>query len=114
MAIDDFGTGYCSLSYLKNLPFDMIKIDRSFIRDLDAKEHNDFKIVTMILTMARHLQMSVIAEGVETFEQMQLLNEHGCFQIQDYLFSQPLREEQIMSRILEIEQQMEEEVSNKQ
>ncbi|MDE5411761.1 putative bifunctional diguanylate cyclase/phosphodiesterase [Alkalihalobacterium chitinilyticum] len=105
IAIDDFGTGYCSLSYLKDLPFDLIKIDRSFIQNLDAANHSDLTI----LSMARFLHMRVIAEGVETLGQVELLNEKECYHIQGYLFSQPLKPQDVIGKIQQIEQQFEKE-----
>ncbi|MFV8830254.1 EAL domain-containing protein [Alkalihalobacterium sp. APHAB7] len=105
IAIDDFGTGYCSLSYLKDLPFDLIKIDRSFIQNLDSGNNSDLTIISMVLSMARFLHMRVIAEGVETLGQVKLLNEKECYHIQGYLFSQPLKPEDVIGKIQEIEQQ---------
>ena len=89
ISIDDFGTGYSSLSYLKNLPIDRIKIDRSFISNiLNGKK--DAAIVKTIITMANLLDLYVIAEGVETLEQLELLSENGCSEIQGYYFSKPI------------------------
>ncbi len=93
ISIDDFGTGYSSLNYLRRFPIDILKIDRSFITDVTGtgKHSADATaIVKAILAMAHSLKMKVVAEGVETTEQFQFLKEHGCDEIQGYLFSQPL------------------------
>ena len=89
-ALDDFGTGYSSLSYLKRLPIDILKIDRSFVSDLQS-EASDRVIVETIVNIARTLSLSVIAEGVETEWQQQLLRELGCHGFQGYLFGKPMR-----------------------
>jgi len=86
VAIDDFGTGYSSLRYLQELPIDTIKIDRSFIRNIPANP-NEAAIVETILSMARHLGLYAVAEGVETIEQLEFLGEHGCPAYQGFLFS---------------------------
>jgi len=88
IAIDDFGTGYSSLSYLRQLPIDVIKIDRCFVQDIENE--NGRAIVEAIMAMAKALKMSVVAEGVETDRQLQILNEVSCDYIQGYLFSKPL------------------------
>jgi EAL domain-containing protein (putative c-di-GMP-specific phosphodiesterase class I)/CheY-like chemotaxis protein len=87
--MDDFGTGYSSLSSLKQLPVDTLKIDRSFIRHLDTSD-SDQAIVGAIMTMARNLGLHVVAEGVETLAQLQVLARHGCEVAQGFYFSRPL------------------------
>ena len=88
VSMDDFGTGYSSLSYLRRFPFDKIKIDQSFIRNLDDSS-DCLAIVRAVLGLGRSLGMSVVAEGVETEEQFELLHREGCEQVQGYLFSKP-------------------------
>jgi diguanylate cyclase (GGDEF)-like protein/PAS domain S-box-containing protein len=89
IAIDDFGTGYSSLMYLKQLPIDTLKIDQGFIRDI-LTDASDAVIVETIVSMAQHLDLRVIAEGVETAEQLAFLKQRGCSVFQGYYFSYPL------------------------
>ncbi|REE93054.1 PAS domain S-box-containing protein/diguanylate cyclase (GGDEF)-like protein [Paenibacillus taihuensis] len=89
ISLDDFGTGYSSLSYLKLLPIHKLKIDRSFIRDI-TENVNDKAIVATIISMAKHLNMDVIAEGIETKEQLDILVDNHCSEIQGYYYSKPL------------------------
>ena len=88
LAIDDFGTGHSSLSYLKRLPIDKIKIDQSFIRDI-PEDSDDMELTHAIISMSRSLKRKVIAEGVETIEQAKFLKEHDCFEAQGYLYYKP-------------------------
>ncbi|MCB1676426.1 MAG: diguanylate cyclase [Halioglobus sp.] len=89
ISIDDFGTGYSGLNYLRTLPISSLKIDRCFVADISAREH-DKTIVTAIVGMARALELTVIAEGVETREQMDILAGMDCHEAQGYLFSRPV------------------------
>jgi EAL domain-containing protein (putative c-di-GMP-specific phosphodiesterase class I) len=87
-SVDDFGTGYSSLAYLTRLPLDQLKIDQSFVRHLGVR-HTDGVIVQTIIGMARNLGLEVIAEGVETIAQKDLLAAFGCELYQGYLFARP-------------------------
>ena len=89
MSIDDFGTGYSSLSYLKRFPIDTIKIDRSFVKDLH-QDADDAAICAAILAMSSQLGLNVVAEGVETREQLEFLRHHGCDHIQGFICSEAL------------------------
>jgi len=89
LAIDDFGTGYSSLSYLKQLPVDILKIDRSFVKDL-PNNSDDREITSLIITLAKKLNRKVIAEGVETEGQIDFLRENGCDYGQGYFYAKPL------------------------
>ena len=89
ISIDDFGTGYSSLSYLKRFPIHTLKIDRSFVRDI-VTDKNDRTIVATIIAMAHSLEMDVIAEGIETEEQLNLLMAQKCNHYQGYYFSKPV------------------------
>ena len=94
IAVDDFGTGYSSLSYLKDFPIDCLKIDRTFVRNVPHNP-NDEALVSMIISMAKHLRLKVVAEGIEEVEQLSFLMDGGCDYIQGYLFSRPISPQQI-------------------
>jgi EAL domain-containing protein (putative c-di-GMP-specific phosphodiesterase class I) len=96
-AIDDFGTGYSSLKYLQNLPIDTLKIDQSFIRNLEPSGSGfsgNGAIVQAIVTLAQQLGLRVVAEGVETQEELEVLRQLGCDFVQGYLFSRPMSVEE--------------------
>ncbi len=92
--MDDFGIGYSSFSYLRNLPIDILKIDQSFVRDIII-DKDDAAIVSAILAMAHTLNLIVVAEGVETLEQLQFLRARRCDFAQGYLISRPLPEPEL-------------------
>jgi len=89
LAIDDFGTGYFSLAQIKNFPIDTLKVDRSFIRNI-PEDSEDKAITQTIIAMGKHLSLTIVAEGVETQEQMDFLQEHSCDEMQGYYFSKPI------------------------
>lgn len=101
IAIDDFGTGYSSLNYLKRFPVDTLKIDRSFIQDI-LTEQNDTVIATAVISMANKLGLIVVAEGVETEEQLQYLHDLHCNEVQGFLISPPISKDK-MEKLLEEE-----------
>ena len=105
ISMDDFGTGYSSLSYLRSFPFDKIKIDQSFVRDMG--QHDDsIAIVRAVAGLGRNLGMSTTAEGVETNEQLGRLREEGCTEVQGYLFSRPLPASEVPRLLAQIQLQM--------
>ncbi|MCW9026756.1 MAG: GGDEF domain-containing phosphodiesterase, partial [Thiovulaceae bacterium] len=96
IAIDDFGTGYSSLSYLKKLPIDVLKIDRSFIKDI-PEDNNDAEVTKAIIAIAKSLKLLTVAEGVETKEQLTFLEKYECNIIQGYYYYKPMSEEDFES-----------------
>jgi diguanylate cyclase (GGDEF)-like protein len=96
VALDDFGTGYSAMAYLKKFPIDYLKIDRSFVRDIE-NDPNDRAIAEAIVVMSRKLGLKVIAEGVETEGQREILNVVGCEYVQGYLYAKPMREEDFLA-----------------
>ncbi len=90
--IDDFGTGYSSLSYLHHFPVDTLKIDRSFIEKMHVEKDNS-EIVKTIIALAASLQLQIVAEGVETKEQLKAISDLGCEQVQGFFFYEPMRSE---------------------
>jgi EAL domain-containing protein (putative c-di-GMP-specific phosphodiesterase class I) len=94
VAIEDFGTGYSSLRYLKELPIDKLKIDQSFMRGVPT-DRNDMAIASAIISMGRALELKVIAEGVETTEQMAFLRQQGCLEIQGFLLARPMPADEV-------------------
>ena len=94
IAIDDFGTGYSSLNYLRRLPVNVLKIDYSFIKEIPF-DSNDMEVTKAIIAIAKSLKLSTVAEGVETKEQLEFLQENGCDVIQGYYFYKPMRANQM-------------------
>ncbi|MGK7957372.1 MAG: EAL domain-containing protein [Crocosphaera sp.] len=104
ISMDDFGTGYSSLGYLKKFPFDTLKIDQSFVRELNQSPE-DLSIISAIMTLSRGFNMRVIAEGVENQEQLQILKQLDCEEVQGYLFSHPLTPEEILNYLVSFKKQ---------
>lgn len=98
LAMDDFGTGYSSFSYLKKFPIDVIKIDRSFIRDIPDDE-DDMEITSAVIAMAHNLKLKVVAEGIETAAQLTFLRRHRCDVGQGYLFDKPIPGEELIEKL---------------
>jgi EAL domain-containing protein (putative c-di-GMP-specific phosphodiesterase class I) len=95
IAVDDFGTGYSSLSYLKRLPVDRVKLDQSFVRDLTTSS-DDAAIASAVIAMAHSLTLEVVAEGVESQEQLAFLRRQGCDAMQGYLVSHPVASQEFV------------------
>ncbi len=101
IALDDFGTGYASLSYLRSFPFDEIKIDRSFVRDLDSAKRNEcIAIITAVSGLARQMKMGTVAEGVETLDQAETVSAAGCDELQGFYFGRPVPANEINRTLL--------------
>jgi EAL domain-containing protein (putative c-di-GMP-specific phosphodiesterase class I) len=100
LSIDDFGTGYSSLAYLKRFPVSKLKIDRSFVRDLET-DADDQAIASTIVSMGRNLRLTVLAEGVETREQLALLRGMDCDMAQGFLFSRALPGDKIIGLLIQ-------------
>ena len=95
ISIDDFGTGYSSLAYLRQLPLDKLKIDRAFVKGIP--DADDGVIASSIVMLSDLLNLEVIAEGVETIEQIDFLKNHGCSQFQGYFYSKPILPENVVA-----------------
>ena len=98
LAMDDFGTGYSSLSYLKKFPIDIIKIDRSFIHEIPDNQ-DDMEITSAVIAMAHNLKIKVVAEGIETAEQLAFLRRHRCDVGQGYLFDRPIPGSELIAKL---------------
>jgi EAL domain-containing protein (putative c-di-GMP-specific phosphodiesterase class I) len=98
ISIDDFGTGYSSLAYLKKLPINKVKIDRSFICNL-PEDKDDAEITKAIISMSQSLNLDIIAEGIETDEQRAFVNSEGCYMIQGYLYSKPVTYDDMTAKL---------------
>ncbi|MDH4190790.1 MAG: EAL domain-containing protein, partial [Betaproteobacteria bacterium] len=98
LSIDDFGTGYSSMHYLRRLPFDTLKIDKSFVKGVPGSKDDD-AIVTAIITLAHSMELELVAEGVETRAQFDFVSGLGCQGIQGYLFSAPVPAEQFRALV---------------
>ncbi len=105
ISMDDFGTGYSSLSYLRAFPFDKIKIDQSFVRDMEITP-DSLAIIRAVTGLGVSLGMSTTAEGVETETQLHHLRAEGCTEVQGYLFSRPVPPSEIAATVMRIEQSL--------
>ena len=99
LALDDFGTGYSSMSYLRNAPFDKIKIDQSFVRGSTEEGNNNSAIISAIVSLAQALKMETVAEGTETKDELKLVTDRGASHIQGYIFSRPITNEEALARL---------------
>ncbi len=102
ISVDDFGTGYTSISYLKQFPISVLKIDQNFIKGIPSNQ-NDIAITSAVIALAHSLGMKVVAEGVETAEQLQYLADHDCDMVQGYYLSRPVSESKIVSQFIKID-----------
>ena len=100
--MDDFGTGYSSLNFLKNIPIDVIKIDKLFF-DSFATDGRVRLLLSDIIPIAKHLHLQIVAEGVESGDEVEFLRQHGCDMVQGYYFYHPVQEEEF-AKLLEAEQ----------
>lgn len=100
LAIDDFGTGYSSLNALRLFPISTLKIDKSFVRDV-AVDRDDATIVATIISMAHSLKLDVVAEGVESQEQLDFLREHRCDYVQGHLFGDPMTADDLLELLVD-------------
>ncbi len=103
ISIDDFGTGNSSLSYLKRFPVDILKVERSFVKDI-PDDSNDMEITAAIIAMAQKLKLNVVAEGVETIEQIEFLQNNNCYIVQGYYYSPPVSEADLPALFERLEQ----------
>ena len=108
LSIDDFGTGYSSLAYLKRFPIDYLKIDRSFVKDIDINS-DDRNIVQTIIAMGHSMKLGIVAEGIEKIEHLDFLRENACDEVQGYFISRPVPAEDF----LEFLQRWESDISGK-
>ena len=99
ISLDDFGTGYSSLNYLRKFPFQKIKIDQSFVRGLEGEERDAQAIIGAVAGLGANLDKTVVAEGVETEEQMRQVRAHGCHEGQGHFFGEPMSAETIRRRL---------------
>jgi EAL domain-containing protein (putative c-di-GMP-specific phosphodiesterase class I) len=104
IGLDDFGTGYASLTHLRRLPLSFVKIDRSFVNDVNT-DHEDESVVSAVIGLATHLGLRSIAEGVETDSQLDRLRELGCDQAQGYLIARPMAASEVTAAIQRLNDQ---------
>ncbi len=112
LSIDDFGTGYSSLGYLKRLPVNVIKVDRSFVMDI-PHDVDDMEITAAVIAMAHKLRYKVVAEGIETEQQYQFLRESGCDYGQGYYFSRPLSQDLLVDFCRQYQDEIENGISKR-